>query len=647
MSQYVILCVEYDPSFLKQMLDELQPLTSQFVVIGVTNVEDARQRLQEMHQNNQNPCVILCENQMPDISGSAFFVELMHTIFTRDSRKILLGQDTNAHTLIEAVNSARLDYFIPKPWKTGDLLQTVVAQATTHILAKDPNPLAFLQTLEHDRIIQTHLQKQFRKIQDGFLDSGAMTDQELTLKLIGAMYTHFASTNNVNKTYRRYSANHKLTVEGETSKFLWFVAKGEVVHKKQLSDGTLQEVMKEGEGAIVGLMSFVSNEKAFVSTQTTCSTEVIKLDREAFAEVMSANNELLPLFTNLLIRHLNRRLRKSISTELKLQETLKTLSFAEQKLIESEKMSVLGQLVAGVAHELNNPVAAIIRSTEHLKEGIPYILDSDLSREWYPLGREVMLRSMTSPPLSTSETRARTKAVTQWYDSMSLARKVVQLELDGENHYKKYFKKLNESQLEEVIDYLNNFYQMGTFLRNIEVCGSRIAEMVKGLKTHAQQDTLVKRTEKVQDQLEDTLMIFSNKLKNIEIVREYQELPPIECLPAELNQVWTNLLSNSIEAMKEQGIIRITTQMSPDSQDETMIQVIVEDNGPGIPQAHLQQIFDINYTTKREGNFGLGIGLTSCQQIVRKHQGKIVVESEETVYTRVTVTLPVRNPELE
>jgi len=118
-------------------------------------------------------------------------------------------------------------------------------------------------------------------------------------------------------------------------------------------------------------------------------------------------------------------------------------------------------------------------------------------------------------------------------------------------------------------------------------------------------------------------------------------MPPTRCLPIALQQVWTNLISNAIDAFPAKGCLTIRTQLK-DRDGKQWCVVSFEDNGSGIPIELQQQIFELNFTTKKEGNFGLGIGLSVCQQIVHQHNGFIRVESKCDQYTRMSVWLPYR-----
>ncbi len=440
---------------------------------------------------------------------------------------------------------------------------------------------------------------------------------------------------------RHYSANHILTREGEKNRFLWFITKGEVLLKKRNAHGESQDITIMQAGTMVGGMSFLTEEPAFSTGITLVPTEVLKFDNAIFSQIMQSNAELLAPFNNLLLRNFNRRLQHSISTELALQETLQSLDAAYQQLIESEKMAVLGQLVTGVAHELNNPVAAILRGSDSLKELILTLLNYNDTTPFSLLAQKTLQQGLTLIPLSTSEIRARSNKLLSTVKDKKLAKYLANMNVDS-----KEIPLENKRNLQQSILLLDKFFQVGTILRNSNACALRIADLVKSLKHYAGQDSPVSELSNIHEGLEETLIIFENKLKQYNVIKEYQQLPEIECHPIELEQVWTNIISNAIDATGESGVIKISTLNLP-YQDTPSVQIIIEDNGPGIPAQIRDKIFELNYTTKREGNFGLGIGLTICAQIIKRHNGTIEIESEADKFTRFIITLPVFNPCIE
>ncbi|MBF0276265.1 MAG: cyclic nucleotide-binding domain-containing protein [SAR324 cluster bacterium] len=638
MKRYSIMCVDHNPEIRARVQEELTLFSSHFNVVTVSNAQEARLEIEILKERDEPLSSILYEPESSENQGIEFLIELNQDDFTRNTRKILFSGKMMLSDMVDAVNQARLDYYIQKPWNREGLLKVLIDQMTTYILSHDDNFLSFAKVLDQDRIVKAHVDKQIEKYQIGFLDYSKVSDEELSKELIDALY-HFFKGNDQNNACREYGPNHFLTREGEVNNLLWFLAEGEVVLKRKNTKGIDQEVMRERKGALIGVMSFISGEKAFVSTHTLTDVEVIELDHAMLAEVMKSKSKLLPLFTNLLIRGFNHRLQYSILTETKLQETLKSLETAHARLIESEKMAILGQLVAGVAHELNNPVAAILHSTENLEKNISVITGSDSFPNIKNLGRKILDQARSAAPQSTAETRIRTEKAIKLYHSRNTARKAVQLNLDDEAHFKKHFQKFGK-KVESAVEYLYLFYQGGVFLRNIDVCARRIADIVKGLKNYTRPDTRKMETIDLHTGIEDTLVIFENKLKSYEVIKEYAELPLVECFPQELQQVWTNLIGNAIDATGGRGQLKIVTRAVTKRNSIDCVEVLIEDDGIGIPPDLKEKIFELNFTTKREGDFGLGIGLAICVQIINRHNGSIKVESEQGKYTRFLVTIP-------
>ncbi|MEK6214504.1 MAG: ATP-binding protein, partial [Vibrio fluvialis] len=573
-------------------------------------------------------------------NGADFLIHLDKLPHTRNARKVLISCGQDIQAILNAVNEGRLDYCLTKPLQDNVLRKTVQQELTTYILEQDKdNILSYSTLLDQQRILRAHIDNKMRSFREGFItDYHRLSDAELAEQVIGALYQFFEKEDET-RACRTYSAEHLLTKEGEENRFLWFITEGEVALYKKDDLGQQREVVRHKKGNIVGGMSFVTGEPSFSTAITLTKTEVIKLDRDVFAKVMHSDSSLLPLFTNLLLRHFNRRLQRSINTKLQLQKTLESLELAHQQLIEREKMAMLGQLVAGVAHELNNPVAAILRGTETLSRNIESIVDGcnvGISRD--SQGAALLRNALQAKPLSTSEERARAKQLEEKTHHRLLAKKLVKLGLENDQTLIDLARSHPDDALVQV-DKLECYHLAGSNLRSINVCAQRIADMVKSLKGYARPDDETFHQVDIHEGIEDTLVIFENRLKMHSVEKEYADIPPLRCLPIALQQVWTNLISNAIDAFPERGILHIRTRME-EKNDQTYAVISFTDNGCGIPDELKNQVFALNYTTKREGNFGLGIGLSVCQQIVLQHQGWIDVDSELGHYTTMSVWLP-------
>jgi signal transduction histidine kinase len=180
------------------------------------------------------------------------------------------------------------------------------------------------------------------------------------------------------------------------------------------------------------------------------------------------------------------------------------------------------------------------------------------------------------------------------------------------------------AQFTAVIDWLNYTYIIYSLLEEIGQGAGRIAELVKALKDYTYLDQAPIQAVDIHEGLDSTLVILRSKLADVTVRRDYDsDLPRVQARGSELNQVWTNLVDNAIDATKGEGMITLRTR----SDDEWVI-VEIEDNGPGIPEEALPNLFDPFFTTKAPGK-GTGLGLNISHNIVvQKHQGRIDVNSE-------------------
>ncbi len=637
MNQFAILCLDNNPISIEQLRKELTPFASRFDLHTADSFEDAAAALDYCSEQKQVVALVIASHH-ENFNGADFLIQLDKTPHTQSARKILISCGQDIQAILSAVNDGRLDHCLTKPLQDNLVRQTAQKELTTFILENDKeNLLTYSQTLDQQRILRAHIDQKMRSYREGFItEQHRLSDQELAQQVTDALFGFFADKDET-RACRTYSADHLLTKEGEENRFLWFITKGEVALYKKDETGVQREVVRYTQGNIVGGMSFVTGEPSFSTALTLTATEVIKLDREVFAKVMHSNTTLLPLFTNLLLRHFNRRLQRSITTKLELQKTLESLESAQLQLIEREKMAMLGQLIAGVAHELNNPIAAILRGTETLTEKIQTLVEVPHST---PNNQSVAIltSALVSKPRSTAAERELVKAVDEHIGNRRVTKKLVKLGLDNQPEWVERARN-QDAQLLEELDQLENYQLAGATLRSINVCAQRIADLVKSLKGYARGDDERFHTTDIHEGIEDTLVIFENKLKMHNVEKCYAELPPVRCLPTGLQQVWTNLISNAIDAFPEKGQLTITTRQAS-KYGKPWAVVSIEDNGHGIPKNLQQQIFELNFTTKKEGNFGLGIGLSVCQQIVHQHGGHIEVASEQGKYTRMSVWLP-------
>ncbi|OQQ10381.1 ATPase [Vibrio splendidus] len=638
MNQYAVICLDNNPVSIERIRSELAPLASVFDIYTAENLEDAHHALEDIHDHNQTVALVITHHHS-EFNGVQFLIELEQLPHSNTARTILVSASSDIQSILTAVNEGRLNHCLTKPVQDQVLFKSAQKELTSFVIQYDSeNLLSYSDALDQQRLLRAHIEQKIHSFQSGFIhDYHQLSDNALAERVVSALQDVF-SKDDKTKAIRDYSPEHLLTVEGEDNRFLWLIIEGEAALYKKDELGQQREVVRHSKGNIVGGMSFVTGEPSFSTAITLTQTRVIKLDKDSFAQVMHSNNTLLPLFTNLLLRHFNRRLQRSITNKIKLQQTLESLESAHQQLIEKEKMAMLGQLVAGVAHELNNPIAAILRSIETLSEHLDQIL-ANLSVPESNKGTDVLAHSKLAKPLSTAQERQLVKHLTSTIDDRALAKKAVRLNLSQDS---KVLDTLKQSPVagKELLNDLEHYHYVGNSIRSIQVCSKRIADMVKSLKSYAREDEEVRHYTDIHEGLEDTLVIFENRLKHHQLEKHYDtDLPPLLCQSLSLQQVWTNLISNALDALSERGRVSITTSQQTKGDDAFLV-VQISDTGHGIAKEDINTIFYPNFTTKKEGNFGLGIGLSISQQIVSAHQGFILVESEVGSHTHMQVWLP-------
>jgi PAS domain S-box-containing protein len=324
-----------------------------------------------------------------------------------------------------------------------------------------------------------------------------------------------------------------------------------------------------------------------------------------------------------------------------LEDTLNQLNEMHNQLIIQEKMASLGRLSAGMAHELNNPAASAQRGAAQLQarftnwQNIQVHMNEanfDKTQLEKILELDEIARRRARKPIELNAIARsdRESALEEWLQQRHIAitDDIVpalvsfgyeQDELEG------LAKIFNKQQFTAVIEWLSFKFAIYSLVDEIGIGTGRIVELVTALKTYTYMDKAPVQSVDVREGLDNTLIILNNKLKKgVTVVRQYAEdLPVIQAYAGELNQVWTNIIDNAIDAMDGEGTLIVRAR-----EEDQWIVVEIEDNGRGIPAENQSKIFDPFFTTKGPG-VGTGLGLNiSRNLIVQKHKGKVSVKSQ-------------------
>ena len=296
-----------------------------------------------------------------------------------------------------------------------------------------------------------------------------------------------------------------------------------------------------------------------------------------------------------LIRNQNILLEQQVKERTaELNTTLTNLKETQSQLVDAEKMSSLGQLTAGIAHEINNPINFVSSNISPLRRDLDDIY-----------------------------------TIINKYEELKNADKIDEK-----------FTEIDNLKKELDFEYLKT--EIPEIIKGIEDGATRTKDIVSGLRNFSRLDEAEQQTVNINDGIESTLVLIKSKLNNIELIKDLTEIPHIECFPSKLNQLFMNIIDNAIGAINEKQFTNEKPQIEIQTYaDENWVYFKVKDNGIGMNDETKEKMFDPFFTTKEVGQ-GTGLGLSIVFGIIEKHNGKITVDTEPNKGTTIIVQIPIK-----
>ncbi|MEM7552071.1 MAG: ATP-binding protein [Bacteroidota bacterium] len=431
---------------------------------------------------------------------------------------------------------------------------------------------------------------------------------------------------------RSYTEGEYLFKKGDCIDELIVVIKGRfIIRMQQKSQYRILGYIEKHD--IAGALPYSRATNATAESTAMDDSMILCLDHDHFPEMIKERHEL----TTALVHVMSTRIREFT----KLQQ-------------QNEKIISLGKLSAGLAHELNNPSSAVVRGAHELKKHLSLIPDKfkkvikiQTDEKTVDAVNELLFNHIKKekPELTMMQRSDLQYDIEDWFeehdveDEDGLSESLAEFDFSIEE-LDEIASMIREKDLEAVINWIVQNMITDRMVVEIEEASARIGELVGSVKSYTHMDQAPeKQRADIHEGIKNTLIMLNYKIKKskINVETKFGDLPKPLIYISEMNQVWTNLLDNAIDAMKEEDEKNLLVESM---KDDSFIKVLITDSGSGIPEDELNKIFDPFYTTKEVGK-GTGIGLDIVQQIVGQHHGSIKVLSSKPGKTVFEVCIPI------
>jgi signal transduction histidine kinase len=406
----------------------------------------------------------------------------------------------------------------------------------------------------------------------------------------------------------------ELLLQGQFNDRLYLVKKGLLIGYGEDNNGHRYEIFRANPRMFIGVYSYFS--KTFSSIATVVAeknSELAYIDQSqkvvSGSKVGSLAEEFMPMVVTELLYRQKWMQDMAIEKELTIKH-----------LMQSEKMASLGQMAAGIAHELNNAIAVLKRNSEWIKEQL-LKLWKEFRPEEYLLFKQGVKRGRN---LSNMQIRKRSRELSKLYSLKDVAaEKLAQMDFTPEDL------DLLSKKTRKNVHELFTFWEMGSTIHDMLTATTHSTHVVNSIKSMGAERSTRQLNVNINDTIAEALSLLHNNLKQITVKTNLQTIPIIEANKGEFVQVWSNILKNAYDSLITSNIQRPVIWIFSELMENSII-IKIQDNGPGIPKKIISKIFEPKFTTKISGtSIGLGLGLAIVQRIILSYSGKITVSSEK------------------
>jgi len=383
-----------------------------------------------------------------------------------------------------------------------------------------------------------------------------------------------------------------------------------------------RELFRVYDTQFLGLYSFFSNTfRSSVTVVAERDSIITYIDQDVKKDVENKGISLVELFMPVVVENLLQRQKFELEVVTEKESALK-------RLLDTQRLASLGQMAAGIAHELNNAISVLKRNSAWIKAKLSEVIDTH-EHDYYTYFKD---GSEHGRRFSSKQVRKRAREIAEDFSiDEDVANRLAQTSIDINTISTEQLRNRNE------VSELLNFWEIGSAFYDMGIAARHAAHVVKSVRALAEKRGSRTTNVSVNESLRQALSLLSSPLRRIEVKLNLTKLPDVQANKGELVQVWLNLIKNAMESMASQPAEDSKLSISTELKRKKIV-VEIKDNGPGIEPDLLPKIWQPDITTKEKGiEFGLGLGLTIVERIVRSYSGEVSVKSSpgSTVFSVV------------